>query len=179
MILFFYLVSIVAANIITASLAPVQLGFFIVPYGTFLIGLTFVFRDLTQNRIGRNRTYLAIAAALVLSGITSWFLGDSLFIAAASLMAFLISETTDTEIYTRLKMKIEYRIFYSGVVGGFLDSIIFVIIGLSPIGANFLSWSQVTFAIIGQIIVKTFMQALALICIKIVGQNKKVTNKSF
>ncbi|MNZ50763.1 hypothetical protein D3C78_685570 [compost metagenome] len=49
---------------------------------------------------------------------------------------------------------------YSGIVGGILDSVIFVVIGLSPLGANFIPWNAVIFAIIGQIVVKTIMQLL-------------------
>ena len=164
----FYLVSIVAANIITAKFAPITLGVFIIPWGSFLIGVTFILRDLTQNLIGRKRTYLVIAVALMLSGTTSFLLGDGLHIVIASLAAFLISETTDTEIYTRLKLKMEYRVLYSGLVGGLLDSVVFVVIGLSPLGAGYLTWDQVTTAIIGQVIVKTVMQFIGVGVIKVV-----------
>ena len=51
-----------------------------------------------------------------------------------------------------------WRVFYSGIVGGFLDSVIFVVIGLSPLGANFLPWEAVPAAIVGQIIVKTLFK---------------------
>jgi len=163
---FLYLLSIAAANIITAKFTPLILGVFIIPYGSFLIGLTFILRDLTQNKIGRKKTYFVISLALLLSGITSYLLGDGLYIVTASLIAFLISETTDTEIYTRLKMKMEYRVLYSGLVGGLLDSIVFVVIGLSPIGAGFLSWEQVAAAIVAQVLVKTIMQFLGVAVIK-------------
>jgi queuosine precursor transporter len=163
---FLYLLSIVAANVITAKFAPLEIGLFIIPYGSFLIGLTFILRDLTQNKIGRKKTYLVILLALILSGVTSFLLGDGLFIVSASLLAFLISETTDTEIYTRLKMKLEYRVLYSGLVGGLFDSIVFVVIGLSPIGAGFLTWEQVTLAVIGQVIIKSVMQMIGVLIIK-------------
>lgn len=162
-----YLLSIVAANIITAKFAPLTLGIFIIPWGSFLIGATFILRDLAQNQIGRKKTYLVIGTALILSGLCSYSLGDGLQIAAASLIAFLISESTDTEIYTRLKLKMEYRVLYSGLVGGLLDSTVFVIIGLSPIGANFLSWEAVPAAIAGQVIIKTIMQIIGATGIKI------------
>lgn len=51
-----------------------------------------------------------------------------------------------------------WRVFYSGIVGGFLDSIVFVVVGLSPLGAGFIPWAAVPAAIVGQIIVKTVMQ---------------------
>jgi queuosine precursor transporter len=156
----FYLLSIITANVVTAAFAPLQLGVFIVPMGTFLIGATFIFRDLVQNKYGRKKTYLFIALALILSASVSFFLGDTLLIVLASALSFLIAETTDTEIYTRLKLPMGWRVFYSGLVGGFLDSVVFVIIGLSPLGANFLPWEAVPAAILGQVIVKSIIQAL-------------------
>lgn len=154
----FYLLSIVTANVVTAAFAPLQLGVFIVPMGTLLIGATFIFRDLVQNKYGRKKTYLFIIIALGLSALVSFMLGDTLLIVVASALSFVVAETADTEIYTRLKLPMAWRVFYSGIVGGFLDSVIFVIIGLSPLGANFLPWEAVPFAILGQIIVKTVIQ---------------------
>lgn len=58
-------------------------------------------------------------------------------IVAASALSFVIAETADTEIYTRLKLPMAWRVFYSGIVGGLFDSVIFVIVGLSPLGAGF------------------------------------------
>lgn len=98
-----YLISIVAANVVTAAMAPLQLGIFIVPMGTLLIGATFIFRDLVQNKYGRKKTYMFIGLALLLSAIVSSLLGDTLIVVMASAISFAIAETTDTEIYTRLK----------------------------------------------------------------------------
>lgn len=156
----FYLICIVAANVVTASLAPFHFGIFIVPMGTFFIGATFILRDLVQNKYGRKKTYGLIALALLLSAIVSASLGDTLLIVAASALSFLLSETADTEIYSRLKLPMAWRVFYSGIVGGILDSAVFVIIGLSPLGANILPWEAVPAAIIGQIIVKTVLQLI-------------------
>ncbi|RUS58119.1 hypothetical protein QI30_02490 [Kurthia sp. 3B1D] len=156
----FYLICIVTANVVTASLAPFHFGIFIVPMGTFFIGATFILRDLVQNKYGRKKTYGLIALALLLSAIVSASLGDTLLIVAASALSFLLSETADTEIYSRLKLPMAWRVFYSGIVGGILDSAVFVIIGLSPLGANILPWEAVPAAIIGQIIVKTVLQLI-------------------
>lgn len=156
----FYLISIVTANVVTAAFAPLQFGMFIVPMGTLLIGATFIFRDLVQNKYGRKKTYLFIFVALAFSALASFMLGDTLLIVLASAISFLVAETADTEIYTRLKLPMAWRVFYSGIVGGFLDSVIFVVIGLSPLGANFLPWEAVPAAIIGQIIVKTVIQMI-------------------
>lgn len=139
---------------------PLEIGIFIIPMGTFLIGATFIFRDLVQNKYGRKKTYLFILTALILSGAVSSLLGDTLMIVAASALSFIISETADTEIYTRLKLPIAWRVFYSGIVGGLLDSVVFVIVGLSPIGAGFIPWEAVPAAILGQVIAKTVIQLI-------------------
>ncbi|WHZ05612.1 VUT family protein [Neobacillus sp. YX16] len=160
-----YLVSIIAANVVTAAFTPLIMGIFIVPMGTFLIGATFIFRDLVQNKYGRKKTYMFIGLALFLSAVVSSILGDTLIIVLASAVTFAIAETTDTEIYSRLKLPMSLRVLYSGIVGGILDSAIFVVLGLSPFGANFLPWEAVPSAIIGQVIVKTIIQGIAALII--------------
>lgn len=167
-----YLAAITIANVLTATLSPINVGPFIVPVGTFFIGVTFIFRDLVQNAIGRKRTYFVIGLALLLSALTSLSLGDTLWIVCASAITFLFSETTDTEVYTRLKLPMSLRVFYSGVVGGILDSVVFVIIGLSPLGANFLPWDAVVYAILGQVIVKTVLQLIGAMIIGIVERRR-------
>lgn len=167
----FYLLSIVIANVVTAKFAPLQIGLFIVPMGTLFVGGTFIFRDLVQNKYGRAKTYLFIVTALILSALVSFLLGDTLLIVVASTLSFVIAETADTEIYSRLKLPMAWRVLYSGVVGGFLDSVVFVIVGLSPLGAGFLPWEAVPAAIFGQIIVKTIIQMLGAI---ILSQSQRV-----
>ncbi|MFD9625185.1 VUT family protein [Peribacillus muralis] len=158
-----YLVSIITANVVTAAFAPLSFGVFIIPMGTLLIGGTFIFRDLVQNKFGRAKTYLCIITALILSACVSFLLGDTLLIVFASALSFIVAETADTEIYTRLKLPMSWRVFYSGIVGGFFDSVLFVVIGLSPLGANILPWEAVPAAIIGQIIVKTIIQSIGAV----------------
>jgi uncharacterized PurR-regulated membrane protein YhhQ (DUF165 family) len=167
----FYLAVIILANVVTAKFAPLNLGVFIVPMGTFFIGFTFILRDLVQNEYGRNKTYIFIVLALCLSAVTSYLLGDTLWIVSASAISLLVAETTDTEIYTRLKLPIASRVMYSGIVGGFLDSVIFVVIGLSPLGAGFVPWEFVGYAILGQVVFKTLMQLTGAGVIKVVIKN--------
>jgi uncharacterized PurR-regulated membrane protein YhhQ (DUF165 family) len=163
-----YLLSIVMANFVTAAFAPLHLGIFIIPMGTLLIGATFILRDLVQNRYGRKNTYIIIGAALLLSAVASYLHGDTLLIVAASAVSFAIAETTDTEIYSRLRLPMAWRVFYSGLVGGLLDSVIFVVIALSPLGANFLPWEAVPAAIIGQVVVKTVIQGTGAVMLNYV-----------
>jgi len=161
-----YLLAIVLANVLTAALQPVVLGPLIIPAGSYLIGATFILRDLVQEKYGRLNAYGTILMALMLSGLTSYQLGDPIVITIASAITFAVAETSDTEIYTRLKLPIHRRVLYSGLVGGFLDSVIFVVIGLSPLGAGFVPWAAVPFAILGQMIIKFLMQAVGAYIIR-------------
>lgn len=170
----FYILTILLANVLTASLQPLSLGVFIIPIGTFLVGFTFFMRDLVQMQIGRRKTYLVIGVALLLSAITSYLLGDTLWIVFASAISFAVSETTDTEIYSRLRLPISYRVLYSGIVGGFFDSVIFVVLGLSPLGAGFIAWGDVPAAITGQVIVKSVLQLLGVVTVRKVVQTGAV-----
>lgn len=153
-----YLLSIIMANVLAAKFAPLNLGVFIIPWGTFFIGITLVMRDMVQNVFGRKKTYVFIVVALILSAITSHLLGDALWVVLASAMSFIISETVDTEIYTRMKIPFIKRVMYSGVASGFLDSTVFIIIGISPLGLGFVSWQLVPYAILGQWVTKVVMQ---------------------
>lgn len=155
-----YLLSIILANVITARFAPLELGPLIIPYGTLFIGLTLVMRDMVQNRFGRQQTYILIGVALLLSALTSHLLGDQLWIVFASTLSFIVSETADTEIYTRFKLPFVKRVLFSGVVAGFLDSSLFVIIGIGPLGLKFVPWELVPYAILGQWIAKVLMQLI-------------------
>jgi len=160
-----YIVSISTANIITAAVAPLAIGAFIVPAGTLFIGATFILRDFVQNTIGKRKTYAVIAAALALSASVSFMLGDTLWITVASAITFALSETADTEVYSRLKTTFTRRVFISGIIGGTLDSAVFVIIGLSPLGAGFLPWDVVGYAIVGQAMVKGALQVIGAVII--------------
>lgn len=153
-----YLLSIILANVITARFAPFEIGPLIIPYGTLFIGLTLVMRDMVQNRFGRMKAYLLIGIALILSALSSFLLGDQLWVVFASTLSFIISETADTEIYTHFKLPFVKRVFFSGVVAGFLDSAVFVIIGIGPLGLQFVPWELVPYAVLGQWVAKVVMQ---------------------
>lgn len=172
-----YILVIAGANVATASIASLSFGVLLVPAGSFLIGATFILRDLVQNAVGRRRTYLTIGAAMALSAVVSCLLGDTLWIVFASAISFLVSETTDTEIYSRLKLPMAFRVMYSGMVGGALDSALFVVVGLSPLGAGFLPWGAVGYAILGQVLVKTIIQLLGALGVHILLRMNAFGNK--
>lgn len=157
-----YALVIVVANVVTATFPPLAVFGIIIPCGSFLVGVTFFLRDFIQLRIGRNRVYKLIVLAAVISGFISFSMGDALNVSVASVISFFVSEALDTEVFTRLESSIKCRVVVSGLVGGTLDSAIFIVLALSPIGSNVLSWESVPYAILGQTIVKCCMQCLAL-----------------
>ena len=159
-----YLLTIAVANVLTARFSPLVLlgGTVIIPIGSFMIGMTFMLRDLVQMRHGKRKTYFAMFAAFLLSAGMSLTLGDTAHIAIASAVSFFVSETIDTEIFSRLQKSFAIRVMISGAVGGLADSTLFVVVGLSPIGANVLSWSQIPYAVIGQTVVKAIMQTTVI-----------------
>lgn len=158
MIIALYITAIIIANIITATLAPIQLSFLTIPAGTVLIGLTFLLRDAVQYKYGRTGAYKTILTGLICSILFSVFNGDILWISLASAASFLVSETVDTEVYTRLRSSLFKKVLLSGLLGGSVDSILFAVIGLSPLTTGILPWNLVLTAIIGQVIVKCLIQ---------------------
>jgi uncharacterized PurR-regulated membrane protein YhhQ (DUF165 family) len=161
-----YLIAIVTANVVTATFQPWQVWYFIIPWGTWFIGGTFILRDLVQRQYGKITAYKAIIGALILSVLLSLWQGDLLPITFASGLSFIISESVDTEIFTRIKTSFSNRVLLSGIVGGLFDSSIFVVIGLSPIGAGFLPWPVIPAAIAGQWLVKSILQGIGALIIK-------------
>lgn len=160
MIYVLYITVIVTANIITSLLPPLAIFGFIVPSGSFLIGLTFLLRDYVQTRAGRKNTYLLIVAALLINTCVSFFFDSMTWVIFASAISFIVSETTDTEIFTRVETSFKNRVLLSGIIGGALDSVIFVVIGISPLGVGFIPWAAVPTAILGQFVIKLMMQLL-------------------
>lgn len=153
-----YVSSIIAANVLTAHTAPLVIGAFLVTAGTWFIAATFPLRDAVQLHTNRLISYLTIIAALGASALTSNQLGDTLAITGASALAFAVSETLDTEAFTRLRGSLARRVAFSGLVSVPADSILFAVIGLSPIGAGFVAWADLWRVIVAQIIAKSVVQ---------------------
>ena len=155
-----YFIAIALTNLLTAKYAPLHIagGALIIPVGSLFAGGVFILRDFVQLRHGKGKTYDTILWASVLSGALSAALGDTAHVAAAGMAAFIVSEAADTEIFSRLQRSFPVRVMISGVVGACLDSVIFVVLGLGPMGADMLPWAAVPSAILGQVLVKSILQ---------------------
>lgn len=131
-----YIGSIVAANVLitTVGIVPVGLGL-MAPAGVFAAGLSFTFRDLLQERLGRWYTIGAIVAGAALSA----FLSPQL--ALASGVAFLVSEGLDLAVYTPLRDRHWLgAVALSNTVGTVADSALFLWLAF---GSLAFFWGQV------------------------------------
>lgn len=119
-----YLASIVLAAVAVEKIGPVPVGFGLVaPAGAYVIGVTMVLRDLTQDKIGPRWTGLAMLVGAALSV----FVSPALALAAAA--AFVVSEAADMAVYTPLRKKsLVGAVLASNAVGIILDSFIFLYI---------------------------------------------------
>lgn len=165
MIVALYIAAIAAANVLTATLAPllwhVDGQLVAIPIGTFAIGLTFFLRDFVQLRHGIRVAYAAIVAALLVNLALSLHYGDLLAITLASAAAFAVSESADTLVYSRVDGRLGPRILISGLVSCPLDSAIFVVFGLSPLTTGIIPWSAVALTIVVQVLIKVALQLVA------------------
>jgi uncharacterized PurR-regulated membrane protein YhhQ (DUF165 family) len=135
---------------------PVGFGYD-APSGVLLIGLALFVRDLLQEATNRKTVLLAIVCGLPLSFIV----GAN--VALASVVAFAFGELADFGIYDRLrKQSKNLAMVVSGIVGGVIDSMLFL----------WIAFGSITFWE-GQVIGKTLM---ALGCV-IALRGKNVVSK--
>jgi queuosine precursor transporter len=131
-----------------------------VDMGTFVYPVTFTLRDMVHKTLGkRNAQTLIIAAAAINLAMAaylswaasvpsdpSWGLGESFSavlgpvwrIVMASIVAEIVSELLDTEIYhwfvTRITTKYQWaRVLVSNAVSIPIDSIIFAVLAFAPL----------------------------------------------
>lgn len=162
-----YLAAIVVANVLTATKVPIEFDAlgqtWVVTWGTFFIAATFVLRDAVQLAFGRAVAYGTIAVALAINVALSLHYDNLMWIVVGSAVAFAVSETIDTEVFTRLSGSIARRIAVSGVIGGTIDSILFAVIALSPLTTGIVPWEFLWTTIVAQVVVKSVVNAAAAV----------------
>lgn len=121
-----YLASVLAANILVKELGIINLGWFVFPAGTVLIGFVFTSRDMVQREYGKARCWWWMGAACALTAIFSASL------AVASVAAFAVSETIDWIIFTRCGGSFVRRVWWSSLVATPIDSAVFVCLAFGP-----------------------------------------------
>jgi len=159
-----YIAAIVIANVLTANKPPIEFDFlnqhWVVTWGTFLIGATFFLRDWVQLAVGRTGAYAAILVALGANILLSVHYDNLIWITIGSALAFGLSESLDTEVFTRMRGSLGKRVAYSGVLGGTLDSAVFAVVGLSPLTTNIVPWEFLWTTIVAQVVIKCAMNVI-------------------
>lgn len=146
-----FLGCILAANYVTTQHGMVPVGFGLVATaGTYFAGLSFVLRDAVQDTAGRWATFTVIVVGAALS-----YLISAPFIALASGVAFLLSETCDFLIYTPLRRRGYVRAAVaSNLAGTFVDTFVF----LSIAGFPLIAWQ-------GQVVGKLTITAVIVLLV--------------
>lgn len=153
-----YIIAVLGANLTATWFVPLPV-FGQVAVGTFIFGFTFTQRDRMHVR-GRKFVYAVIALATLLSVALSALGHVPSRIILASVIAIVIAETVDTEIYQRLLAKSWWhRVLTSNTVSIPLDSIFFNLVAFAGVFEP-----RVMVAIIfGEIVVKFGVGALAAV----------------
>ena len=151
-----YIAAVLVANFTATWFIPLPL-FGMLSIGTLVFGVTFTQRD-RVHQYGRKRVYLMIMIAALGMVLESLFLQVPWRIIAASLIAIMISETADTEIYHKLLRRTWFqRVLGSNMVSIPLDSTLFNVIAF----AGVFEPGMITAVIFGEIVVKSATGALA------------------
>lgn len=144
-----YITAVLIANYTAIWFIPFPV-FGMVAIGTLIFGVTFTARDYV-HRLGRKKVYLMIFVAALASSVLSLFGPIDWRIILASVMAILLSETADTEVYQRLLGKSWIlRVMGSNSVSIPLDSTLFNVVaflGVFPV-------DMLASIVFGEIVVK-------------------------
>lgn len=137
-----YVATIVVANWLTGHFGLVPAGFaLLVTAGTYVAGLALGLRDVLQDRAG----VLWVVGGIV-AGTAASFVAGTPEIAAASGVAFLLSELIDLAVYTPLRRRGWRRaLIVSNLVGSVADTLVFLWLAGFPI---------TTQSTVGQLLVK-------------------------
>lgn len=155
-----YILAVLGANLTATHFIPLPI-FGQVAVGTFVFGFTFTQRDRMHGR-GRRFVYGVIALAAVLSTGLSLVGHVPPRIILASVVAIILAETADTEVYQRLLAKSWWhRVLSSNAVSIPLDSLFFNLVAFAGV-AGFPPRVLVSI-IFGEIVVKTAVGAVAAI----------------
>ena len=114
-----YVASLVLVNWMFTAIAPWSTPMGDLYLANVVVGFIFVLRDYAQREVGH---YILFATAL--AGVLTWFMVDPA-IAAASITAFILSETADWGVYSFLRRPLSQRILISSMIAVPLDTLAF------------------------------------------------------
>ena len=137
-----YIAAIVAANVMTAHLGLVGVGFgLLVTAGTFAAGFALLARDFVHEAGGVRWVLGGIAAGAALS----WALASP-GLAVASAAAFTLAELADLAVFARLRRRgFIPAALASNLVGAPIDTVVFLLLAGFP-----LTWGVIAGQLIGK-----------------------------
>tara|TARA_R110001606_G_C15267288_1_gene639131 strand:+ start:52 stop:522 length:471 start_codon:yes stop_codon:yes gene_type:complete len=115
-----YILSIVLVNIGFVYVPLIPLFDTMYPPMTVAVGLIFILRDYAQKEIGHK-----VLGAMLIGGLLSYVMADP-YVAVASLVAFMVSETVDWGVYTLTDKPLRQRILLSSLISTPIDSGLFL-----------------------------------------------------
>lgn len=153
-----YVVAVLGANLTATWFIPLPV-FGQVAVGTFIFGFTFTQRD-RMHACGRRFVYSIIALATLLSVVLALFGHVPGRIIIASVVAIVLAETVDTEIYQRLLARSWWRrVLASNSVSIPLDSLLFNVIAFAGVFAA----GEMAAIIFGETVVKFLVGAVTAV----------------
>jgi uncharacterized PurR-regulated membrane protein YhhQ (DUF165 family) len=135
-----------AANYAVKEWGFVSVGFGLeAPAGVYFAGLAFTLRDIVHRSLGR----LVVVVCILVGAALSWLLeanvtlpGGVVALAAASAIAFLLSEFADMAVYEPIRERGWMpAVILSNVAGILVDSALFLWLAFGSLG---FFWGQVT-----------------------------------
>lgn len=156
-----YVTLIYLANMTAGIVITTPLGISLA-LGTLFFGFIFTLRDYIHSFYGKLFSIGVIIVAALINLILSVLGAFDIRILIASVIAFLTSELTDTEIYHRAsKDKWYLRVLKSNIVSIPIDTLLFTLIAFAGIWDN----NMLISVIIGDIIVK-FLTSASIVWIR-------------
>ena len=152
--LLYFLVGILA-TLVTVWFKPLDLGIIAIPPSSWVMGFTFLLITLIAEKYGNQVASKMIWILLVLTSIICFILGYSQMLVLASGVAFVAGQFATKFIYNITKHSL-----LSSMVGSLIDAIIWILLGLSPVGIGSVPWSMFIYAVAGQILIQFIMQFL-------------------
>ena len=151
-----YFIVGILATLVTVRFKPLDLGIIAIPPSSWVMGFTFLLITLIAEKYGNQVASKMIWILLVLTSIICFILGYSQMLVLASGVAFVAGQFATKFIYNITKHSL-----LSSMVGSLIDAIIWILLGLSPIGIGSVPWSMFIYAVAGQILIQFIMQFLA------------------
>lgn len=151
-----YFTAGILATLVTVWFKPLDLGIIAIPPSSWVMGFTFLLISLITEKYGTKVASKMIWILLALTSIICFWLGYSQMLVIASGVAFVTGQFATKFLYSLTDNSLT-----SSMTGSMIDAIIWILLGLSPIGIGSVPWSMFIFAVVGQVVVQFIMQWLA------------------